>query len=278
MKKFAPLYAIIAIALFSTSSNAQSPWTKEKGKAYVQVGFSGLFYDTAQIGGVKTDLNADYSDVTTQLYAEYGLTNNLGALVVLPYKFVSVESTLNSTSADLSGLGNITLGLKYKIQDKNWKISTGLTFIANTIEKGSGIDGRNLSTGFAANTYVPYVTAGTSHGKWYYFGNIGYGYMSNGYSDYLKADAEVGYNIIPKGHLILAFNSKNVVSDEKAFDSNNTQWPSYLDRQTYNALGIKFNYEFKQDKFGANFAVFGAFGNDNAPLAPSINIGLYTKL
>lgn len=278
MKKTVLYLSVITIALFTQISQAQSPWTKEKGKAYVQLGFSGLFYDLAQIDGVKTPLNADYSDLTSQIYVEYGLTNKLEAQFILPYKFITAASTSNSNTADLSGLGNITLGLKYKIYDKNWKISTGLQYIANTIDTGAGIAGKNLSTGFAANTLVPYVTAGTSTGKWYYFGNIGYGLMSNNFSNYLKFDAELGYNIIPKGHLILALNTKNVATKEKAFDNNNTQWPSYLDRQTYNAFGLKFNYEFKKDKFGANAAVFGAFGNDNAPLAPSLNFGIYSKL
>jgi hypothetical protein len=43
----------------------------------------------------------------------------------------------------------------------------------------------------------------------------------------------------------------------------------YLDRQTYNAVGLKFNYEFYQSKYKANISVFGTLGNDNAPLAPS---------
>ncbi|WP_366183498.1 hypothetical protein [Flavobacterium ovatum] len=278
MKKTALYLSVITLAFFTQIVQAQSPWTREQGKAYVQLGVSGIFYNQAEIDGKTVDLNADYSDITTQLYVEYGLTNKLEAQLILPYKFTNVESNLNSNTANLSGLGNITLGLKYKIYDQNWKISSGLQYIANTIDTGSGIGGQKLSTGFAANTLIPYVSAGTSSGKWYYFGNIGYGYMSNDYSDYLKFDAELGYNIIPKGHLILALNTKNVVSNEKAYNNNPTQWPSYLDRQTYNALGAKFNYEFKQDKFGANVAVFGAFGNDNAPLAPSLNFGVYTKL
>jgi hypothetical protein len=278
MKKSVLFLSAIAFLLFTQFSQAQSPWTKEQGKAYVQVGVSGIFYDQAEIDGKTIDLNADYSDITTQLYVEYGLTNQLEAQLILPYKFANVDSNLNSNTADLSGLGNITMGLKYKVYDNNWKISTGLQYVANSITTGVGINGNNLTTGFAANTLIPYITAGTSNGKWYYFGNIGYGYMSNDYSDYFKFDAELGYNIVPKGHLILAMNTKNVVSKEKAFNNNNSQWPSYLDRQTYNALGLKFNYEFKQDKFGANVAVFGAFGNDNAPLAPSLNFGVYTKL
>jgi hypothetical protein len=52
--------------------HAQSPWTKEKNKAYVQI-VSGLFYNTAQIDGQKATLAGDYSDITTQIYSEYGL-------------------------------------------------------------------------------------------------------------------------------------------------------------------------------------------------------------
>ncbi|MGA9638634.1 hypothetical protein [Flavobacterium sp.] len=272
MKKHTRLI-LIGIVLFSTTIQAQSPWTREKGKAYIQLGASGIFYNQAAIDGKTVDLNADYNDITSQLYTEYGLTDKLEGQLILPYKFISKKSTTDNTNIDLSGLGNITLGLKYKIYDQAWKISSGLQYIANTIAYNNGV-----STGFAANTWVPYVTAGTSIGKWYYYGNLGYGYMSNDYSDYLKFDGELGYNIIPKGHIILAFNSKNVVSKESAFYNENTQWLSYLDRQTYNALGLKLNYEFKPNQFGANFSVFGAFGNDNAPLAPSLNLGIYTKI
>ncbi|WPR70694.1 hypothetical protein SLW70_12215 [Flavobacterium sp. NG2] len=264
---------VIVILLFSQFIQAQSPWTKEKGKAYIQLGASGIFYNQAEIDGKTVDLNADYSDVTTQLYTEFGLTDKLEAQLIVPYKIVSVKSAINNATADLSGLGNITIGLKYKLYDQAWKVSAGLQYVANTIDYDNG-----LSTGFAANSLIPYLAAGTSTGKWYYFGNLGYGYMSNNYSDYVKLDAELGYNIIPKGHIILAFNSKNVISKETAFNNNSTQWPSYLDRQTYNAMGLKLNYEFTPDKFGANFSVFGAFGNDNAPLAPSLNLGIYTKI
>jgi hypothetical protein len=48
------------------------------------------------------------------------------------------------------------------------------------------------------------------------FGNIGYSYRTNNYSDYLKFATEVGYNITPKGHLILALDTK-IQSRQKDF-------------------------------------------------------------
>ena len=102
--------------------------------------------------------------------------------------------------------------------------------------------------------------------------------MNNNYSDYLKATFEVGYEIIKKGHLIFVLDTRDVIAKEDAFITDTAQWPSYLDRQTYNAIGLKANYEFIKDKFGANLAVIGATGIDNAPLAPTVNLGIYAKL
>ena len=261
--------------MITSLSYGQSPWTKEKGKAYIQLGFSGIFYNQAQIDGEKVELSADYSDITLQVYSEYGITNELEAQLILPYKSVGFESTINNESESFSGIGNITLGLKYKLYDKNWKISSGVQYSPrmSAFDEASG-----LSTGFNASTIVPYISAGTSKGKWYYFGNIGYGYMDNDYSDYFKFTSEVGYNIIPKGHIMLFLDTRNIVSKENAFDNDSKQWPSYIDRQTYNTFGVKLNYEFNKDKFGANASVLGAMGIDNAPLAPSINFGVYAKL
>lgn len=269
------LIVIFGLFLLFQTSLAQSPWTREKGKVYAQLGFSGLFYNlVANNEGEKIKLNKDISDVTLQAYGEYGITNNLDILAILPYKTVTVAPKVGD-SKSFSGIGNITLGLKYKVFNKNWKISTGLQFSPKT----SSFDVKsNLSTGFNASTILPFISAGSSSGKWYYFGNLGYGYMDNKYSDYLKANAEVGYQIIDKGHLIIALDSRNIISKEVAFEKDNKQWESHLDRQTYNAFGLKFNYEFAKDKFGANASAFGAFGNKNAPLAPSLNFGLYTKL
>ena len=253
---------------------AQSPWTREKGKAYVQLGFTTLSYDALQYDGEKLENIGDYSDITLQVYAEYGISNTLEAQVILPYKTASYENV--GISQSISGIGNISLGLKYKLSDANWKISSGVLFSANSIKKDESLV--VSSTGINASTFLPYFSIGTSHNKWYYFGNIGYGYMDNNYSDYLKATIEVGYSIIPKGNLMFVLDTRNPVTKEDAYENDPVQWASHLDRQTYNAIGLKTNYEFIENKLGANASVFGAFGIDNAPLAPTISIGVYTKL
>lgn len=268
------LILIVLVSLFTQLTNAQSPWTREKGKAYVQIGSTSLTYDTFQFDGKKRENVGDYSDFTIQAYTEYGITNKLEAQLILPYKYASFKNL--GFSESISGFSNISVGLKYKLSDKDWKISTGILFSANSITKDENLT--VSTTGINASTFLPYLTIGSSHNKWHYFGNIGYGYMDNNYSDYLKVAFEVGYKVIPKGHLMLVLDSRNPVTKESAFTNDNLQWASHLDRQAYNAFGIKASYEFIKDKFGANFSTFGAFGIDNSPLAPTLNLGVYAKL
>ena len=263
---------LVVLAIFTTFIvQAQSPWVREKGKAYVQLGFTGLYYDQVKLDGITTTLPEDINDVTLQAYAEYGISDKLEAQLVIPYKQIKI----GSTPSHISGVGNVTVGLKYKLYDKKIKISSGLIYSANSITKNVNI---NLSTGFNAHTFVPYFTVGSSWGKLYYFGKLGYGYMTNNYSDYLSATLEMGYEVIKKGHIILLFDTRNVISKESAFFNDVHQWSSYLDRQTFNAVGVKGNYEFIKDKIGANFAYISARGIDNAPLAPTLNLGIYKKL
>lgn len=264
----------IILILVTSVSFAQSPWTREKGKSYVQLGFTILSYNSFQLDGNRIDNFGDISDVTVQAYAEYGISDDLEAQIILPYKIISFENIATKTTENFSGLGNVSIGLKYKLYDEAWKVSTGVTYNARSIEVDYD---KGLSTGFNAATILPYISVGTSINKWYYFGNVGYGYMNNDYSDYLKATVEVGYEVIKNGHLIFVLDTRNVVSKEAAFTNDEAQWPSYLDRQTYNAIGLKANYEFVKEKFGANFAAIGATGIDNAPLAPTLNIGIYSK-
>jgi hypothetical protein len=256
---------------------AQSPWTKPKNKGYVQLGVSGIFYDQVQYDGKTVLTGFNQSDITTQIYSEYGITNKLEAQVILPYKTYSYKTKSGNISESISGLGNISFGLKYLLSDKKWKISSGLQFSANTISRNKS---KGLRTGFDAATFLPYITVGSSSQKWYYYGNIGYGLMTNNYSDYIKIGAEVGYNFAPKAHVMLVIETRSTVTKESFFTTDKIDFATtanYLDRQNYIAPGIKVNYEFKKDKFGVNAAVFGAAGINNAPLAPSINFALYTK-
>ena len=84
MRKIIPI--ITVTILFTQLATAQSPWTRDKGKAYVQLGFTGLFYDEIQLDGEKVVLPNDVSDITLQVYAEYGITKKLEAQLIVTFR------------------------------------------------------------------------------------------------------------------------------------------------------------------------------------------------
>ena len=113
-----------------------------------------------------------------------------------------------------------------------------------------------MRTGYGANTFFPYVTIGSSTGKFYYFSNIGYGYMTNDYTDFIKIGGELGYKILAKTHFILNLDLKKPLTTEKYFDSTENNLyqfsTNYIDSQQFFGLGFKINHEFVTDKFGAS--------------------------
>ena len=273
------IYFSLALTLLNTIVYSQSPWTQGQNKAYIQVGLSGIFYNKIRSNEQNIDLNKSISDITSQLYTEYGVTNNVDATIILPYKTIDVKYINNSAPESLSGFGNISIGLKYKFYDHKWKMSAGFLFSANSI-KSNQIAA--LRTGYEAATWFPYLAVGSSNNKIYYFTTFGYGNVSNNYTDFIKTGGEFGYNFIKKTHLILNVDFKKALKTESYFDSDSNAIYSstalYNDRQEFNAIGIKINHEFKTDKFGINIGAIGAFYLNNLPAAPSFNTGIYYKL
>lgn len=265
--------------IFYTTVFSQGPWTQGKNKAYVQAGFSAIFYDKIRIDDKNVTLNTNLSDITTQLYSEYGITNNLDISLIVPFKTITAKLKDGSKTESLSGFSNVTIGLKYKIYDHKWKISSGLFFSSNSVTSNETIA---LRTGYGATIFLPYLSIGLSKNKIYYFANFGYGYMTNQYTDFIKIGGEVGYKFLNKTHIILNIDLKKAMKAEQYFDSTeNAQYKTtalYNDKQEFYGIGVKLNHEFINDKFGINIGAIGAFYLNNLPAAPSINTGIYYKM
>ena len=276
MKKIKVILSLLLL-IISNFLYAQSPWVRGKNNAFLQVGLSGIFYNQVKYNGDTKDTGADFSDITTQVYSEYGICEKLDIIAVLPYKLISYKVNATSTTESLSGLSNVTIGFKYLILDKKWKLSTGIYFSGNSTNYD---DSKGLRTGFQSNTILPFITYGSSKNNWYYFGNLGYGYMSNNYTDFLKIGGEVGYKFLKNTHLIFNADVRQPLANESFYTTDNSNYAltsSYLDRQKYLGVGLKINHEFVKDKYGANLGAIGALDLDNAPVAPSLNLGFYAK-
>ncbi len=275
---------LLIIALFSIiqfNSFAGGPWVPGNKKAYIQAGWSGLFYKTVMLNNVSTETGANNYDNTYQIYSEIGLGDRGLVKVILPFKQMGYTSILPTVlSGSISGLGNVTLGGKYLLLDKNIKISAGVD-IQTGISKKDDLLG--LRTGYEAITVLPYFSIGSGFKKSYLSADLGYGMMSNGYNSFLKVNAEAGYKVTKKLYTILIFDIKNPinkgtfgegVATEKKYQKNG----AYVNNQSFLGLGLKLNYEIKENKFGVNISTLGALSANNVGMNPSFNSGLYIKL
>jgi hypothetical protein len=76
-------YILILIAI-SPPFTCPKSWTKKR--KCVQLGSFSTLLNRAQIDGITKTLAANNTDITTQIYTKYGLTNNLEASIVVPMK------------------------------------------------------------------------------------------------------------------------------------------------------------------------------------------------
>jgi protein XagA len=119
MKKLAHrlLLAALLSATLATSCFAGA-WTAQQGAFYEKFSFN--YYhadDSFNFSGSRTETpnNGRFTDYNVSNYFEYGLLDNLTAINSLTYKWLRNET--DSTITRGYGLGDVDLGLRYKLLD-----------------------------------------------------------------------------------------------------------------------------------------------------------------
>ncbi|MFZ4543229.1 MAG: hypothetical protein ACOYOA_04205 [Saprospiraceae bacterium] len=272
------LLIIIILTITVQISWSQSPWVRSPKKAYLQLGASAVTYNRVVINDKVITTNRSNYDITTQFYAEYGLFKNTELNAILPYKLLGYKNPVTKGNEVLNGLGNIQVGLKHMLMDKNYKLSAGVFTNLNT---GSENQINGLRTGFRSNTVQPYLTLGTSKNGMYFYVLGGYGIMDNKHADFLRIAGEIGKAITPKMHLIVCTELRKSINygefgktDAVLFSENGL----YLDEQQYLTFGLKANYEFIPGKMGATISAYGAAYVRNVAAGPAINLSFYRKI
>ncbi|TCI92123.1 hypothetical protein [Tenacibaculum sp. M341] len=276
MKKLSYLLFFSASIAFS-----QSPWTKKKDEAYLQLSFttiSGYTELFAKEDAFST--NREISDNTLQLYAEYGLSDKTTLIANVPLKLVSsgdlVDTAVNlTTESSLTSLGNIQFGVKHNFYNKKWLITGQLMIEANSgdFELASG-----LRTGYDAWSFVPVVSVGRGFDSWYIQAFTGVDIKTNEYSSAFKLGGELGYKTTDwlwiAGFLDGLASFQN---GEVAIPVTNTLTGLYVNNQSFAAFGLKLIGEFN-DNFGANLGFGGALSGRRVAKAPALSVGVYYKL
>lgn len=273
----------ILIAI-SSSAFAGGPWLTPKKTGFFQ------FQTTLPVGAYKSlfqknsqgiNLNRSVVDINVQAYLEYGITDKLNLIAVLPYKFISTKDTLDFITnpeilpeGSLNGFSNPRLGFKYRVLDKKVKAAVSVQSTFNTVSKE--LD-KGLITGYDANSIGLYVHVGGSFSEnLYSFVDIGANLQSNNYSDYLDIHYELGCQLMPNFWGVLTVDIRQSFRNGPVVNDNLRQTGFYTNDQEYVAYGPKLAYEL-DNKIGFTVATFGAVSGNYVAKIGTYSLGVYKK-
>lgn len=133
------LFSIVTsgvLVLFSVGVCFAGAWTQQKGKLYDRLSLNYYFADNEfDENGSRTALNGEYKDANVNNYIEYGLTDNITLINSLYFKRIEKEDDLEKQTT--YGIGDIDLGLKYKLAEGKWGVlsAQGLVKIPEAYDK-----------------------------------------------------------------------------------------------------------------------------------------------
>ena len=257
------------------------PWLPGSRKGFAQIGYSGLYYNSVfSPSGSERAVYRNTSDVTIQLYAEYGISKNWSIRAVLPYKTLQTGPSTNLSAnpvpaGTLTGVGNIGLGVKRALLDGPAKLTLGVDVLANTFTNS---DRLGLRTGYEGWTVLPYLSLGAGSSRTYYFAEAGYGFMTQNYSNFLKVNGELGYKLLPRLWVAGTLDFRLPAKNGPFFNTEAYQFTAtYVNDQMYLGTGLKALFDIVPDKFGLSASVIGALAGENVPFSRSYNAGVFIK-
>jgi len=204
---------IISLCIFANSQvSAQNGWTRKAKEGYVQLTASSFSSsDYYSLSGKLLDQGSGtFNSLALSMYADFGIVDRLTAVANVP---IIVLNNFSSTET-VSGVGNIRLGLKYRLL-KNFPLSfqaeaeiptnDGIN-IANSKKPDSfgTFNQINLPTSDGEFNFWTTLVASqsTSDGKSYGTLHTSLNLRTEGFSNQIQAGVEVGHKLFDKLFLI----------------------------------------------------------------------------
>jgi len=190
---------------------AQSGWTRKAQSFYVQTSasyYSSNDYYTTE--GFLFDSGSKFTSSAFILYGEYGVTDRFTAILDVPI----IQLNSFSSTETVAGVGNLTLGLKYRLFKEfpiavqaNLEIPTddGINFAtANNPNELGTYDQINLPTSDGEFNVWTNVIGSKSFGNGNTYGSLytGVNFRTNSFSNQFHAGAEMGHLFFGKLYLI----------------------------------------------------------------------------
>jgi hypothetical protein len=258
---------------------AGGPWVRARGKGFVQLSFTSLSYRA--VYGPTGSEQAVYRAVGNrigQIEGAYGLGKGWEVRAALPYAALrtgpSTDVAANpGPSGSVVGLGNVGLGLRRSLL--NNRLSIGIDTRANTFTNADRV---GLRTGFEGWTILPHVAVGMSRNRVYAFAEVGYGLMTQNYSNFLHLTGEVGANPLRNLWLAGIVAHRQSATNGPFFNTEAYQFNgTYLNNQSYTNVGLRTYWQPVVAKIGLTASLIATLAGRNVPAAQAYTIGIYLK-
>lgn len=277
-------FLMLFCLLFSVqqSSQAQQVWTKKKGELYTHLGSSfGGYSSVFSEGTTGLALPRFVTDLTIDNYTEYGILDNFVATLQVPLRVISTSSQLNEDAilpivaggdsmplpaGTLTALGNIRLGLTYGImQDKAFRMAFKLNTMFNTATYNEEL---GLRSGPSTWGFCPLIIAGYGHKYFFTSSELGFNFRTNGYSNQLISNTQIGTTIKENYYIILTINLLTPIKPTN-YDKESEerlrlyQTGVFHNNQQYLSPGLKFGCNLNSNwSLWAGVGVGGGVANE----------------
>ncbi len=241
--------SVMILLLTGFQANAQSGWTREAKGFYLQTAatyYSSNDYYTTE--GNLANTGSTFTSSALTLYGEYGILDRFTAILDVPVIMLNSFSTTET----VSGVGNVKLGLKYKLFKKapialqvDFEIPTddGINFATAKEANALGtFDRINLPTSDGEfNVWTTLIASRSlANGKTYGSIYTGVNFRTESFSNQFHAGAEIGHLFFSKLYLI---GKLRVL--EKLSSGGGNQGGSFLygEGTTFTSLGLNAIYK-----------------------------------
>lgn len=171
-----PIFMLLGGALTLNAQGLLDGFSQKKGDLSVSASYARSQFDAFYVGETKTDGIPAHEEINQNifsLYAKYGVTDKLTAIVSLP--FISAENTSNvpdpiNGETSIAELQDISIALKlnafkFNLKKADLNVITGVTAVIPSgyepngiLSVGSGAFGFDVTAGLHLNTEVGFFS------------------------------------------------------------------------------------------------------------------------
>ena len=277
------LLSVLALISFFVGFS-QSAWVQPKGAVYTQLSYNDISNYDRVFNKEGGDIYPSrvMSDRTVQWYTEYGISDKVSLVAIVPFKMLKTGDAIAERSFPLTiqrgnftGLGNLGLAGRYKLPIKNHNVTAQFQVDFNTVSKDQAT---GLQTGRDAYTFTPTIAYGKGSAKRYFQAHTGLFFRTNGYSNGWRLYGEGGMKFFNQLWVVAFVDIVESFQDgNRVASSEQLQTALFLNNNEYGGFGIKLIEELTKD-FGVTAAVGGAFYAHLEAHKASLNFGVYYKI